>query len=78
MTDRKRESIDAAKAAILKHLALADSATREFAHLMTACGLQYGEMVDGLPHSRVLDRALQELRKAGKVACGPRRAWRLL
>jgi len=38
--------------------------------LMEVCGLQKGKYTrgdHGLPHSRILDRALQELRKAGVI-----------
>lgn len=64
------EAIELAKGNILIHLALSN-AGRTSGHLMVACGLQKGQNVwdggTGLPHSRVLDRALQGLRKDGKI-----------
>ena len=67
MTPAARAAIDAAKSGVLEYLArpLRDVAT--MARLMGALGLRRGQFVDGLPHSRVLDRALQELRRAGKI-----------
>lgn len=41
---------------------------RTAGHLMQVCGLRDGARTpDGLPESRVLDRALQKLRRNGKI-----------
>lgn len=75
MTPATRAAIDAAKAGVLEYLArpLRDVAT--MARLMDALSLTRAGRVDGLPHSRVLDRALQELRRAGKIRYERRQWW---
>lgn len=74
-----RESIDAAKHAVLTHLARPD-AGRTMGHLMVVCGLDYNVFVwddrgKCLAGSRVLDRALQELRRSGKIVFRNRQWW---
>lgn len=61
-----KEAVDAAKPKILAHLATDGGKT--FGHLMVACGLREGvTAAGGLPETRVLDRALQALRKAKQI-----------
>ncbi len=74
--------IDTAKAAVLAYLRPCTAPkghTKE--HLMVACGLTRGEVIwhrgNGLPHSRVLDRALQALRIEGKITFRDRE-WHLV
>lgn len=69
--DSIREAIDNAKANILIHLLRPESGKTK-GHLFAACGLVKGDKLwiggCGHPHSRILDSALQELRKAGKIS----------
>ena len=78
--NKQEEAIELAKGNILIHLALSN-AGRTSGHLMVACGLQKGHHLwdedSGLPHSRILDRALQGLRKAGKIRFANRQ-WELV
>jgi hypothetical protein len=48
---------------------------QKFGHLMAVFEFKFNERVDGVSMSRILDRALQKLRKAGKVTFTPRRGW---
>lgn len=65
------DAIDAAQMKILEHVATAGTG-RTFGHFMVACGLETKGRVwqggAGLSHERVLDRALQGLRKRGLIA----------
>lgn len=67
---KQEEAIELAKGNILIHLTR-PNVGRTSGHLMVACGLQKGAYISNgtsfLPESRVLDRALQELRKEGKI-----------
>ena len=71
-----REAIDNAKANILIRLLRPESGKTK-GHLFVACGLVKGDRLwvegCGHPHSRILDTALQELRKAGKISGFTRR-----
>lgn len=72
MDTKVREAIDNAKASVLAHLARTDVPIgRTAGHLMAVCGFTKGDKFwaggAGFPHSRLLDRALQELRKEGKI-----------
>lgn len=77
MTPATRAAIDAAKLGVLAHLASRSARIigRSKGHLMRALCLTDAGRVDGLPHSRVLDRALQELRRAGKIRYDHRQWW---
>ncbi len=65
------DAIEAAQMKVLEHVATAGTG-RTFGHLMVACGLETKGRVwqggSGLSHERVLDRALQGLRKKGLIA----------
>lgn len=71
-----QERVDALKGQIVEYLKNPVRG-QTFGHLMAEFGLQKGRYLDsGLPESRALDRALQALRKAGKVRF-ERREWHL-
>jgi hypothetical protein len=63
-------AVETAKTRILEYLKNPTEG-QTFGHLQNVCDLRAGRTVEGngagLPETRVLDRALQGLRKAGKV-----------
>jgi len=65
--DDDRTTIDGLKGRIVDYLS-SPMRGRMFGHLMTELSLQKGKRLpSGLAESRALDRALQELRKAGRI-----------
>ena len=65
--DDDRMTIDRLKGRIVEYLR-EPTHGRMFGHLMVELGLQKGKRLpSGLAESRALDRALQELRKAGRI-----------
>lgn len=70
MNTVQREAIEKAKTRILEYLKEPTRGQTK-GHLMRECNLEAGQFVwangSGLPHSRVLDRALQQLRKVGLI-----------
>ncbi len=73
-------AIATATTAVLAHLA-SPSPGRQFGHLMTACGFQKGQVLDCDGHAvaadRVLNRALNNLSRNGKIESLSDRAWHL-
>ena len=70
-----RDKIDELKGRILEYLK--DPVRGQMSgHLMGEFGLRKGAYLPGgLPESRALDRALQELRKAGRIRYERRQWW---
>lgn len=72
-----KDAIEAAKQTVLRHLG-APHTGRTFGHMMHACGLQAGRHTeDWLPESRVLDRALQALKRDGLIYHDKKHGWQL-
>ncbi len=75
-----RELVDQAKLRVLAYLEKPDlHLGRKNHYLLAACGLHKGGVCwfnyKGMPHSRILDRALQELRLEGKIELLSERQW---
>lgn len=72
MSAAQRAAIDAVKGRVMEHLERAVPSDT-FNRMMVACGLDPRGRIGGLPHARILDRALQELRRAGQIRFVDRR-----
>lgn len=76
MTPDERAAIETAKARILAHLGT-ENPGRTASHFEAACAFPYRFVhgSHGLPYSRVIDRAIQHLRKAGLIKLVARQWW---
>jgi hypothetical protein len=72
-----KEAVEAVKQTVLRHLGN-QYAGHTFGHMMHACGLREGRHTDDwVSESRVLDRALQALKREGTIWYDKKLGWRL-
>jgi hypothetical protein len=61
-----KEAVEVTQGKVLEYLKNPTKGAM-FVDILPMCGLRRGEFVEGVSEYRILDRALQELRKAGKI-----------